>query len=187
MQRKDGGNTPVAEDEATAKVAEVRDFIATRQLLNLASLTPDGRPLASTAPFLAADGVFCLLLSDLSEHAASLRTHPRASIMLNADECDTRQPFARLRVSFDVEAVLIRRELPLWQRRIDQMRQKFGAIIDQLIQLQDFNLFELRPGRGRYVKGFGKAYALDGLEDQVLVHLKGGNEDPDIDGSPAPE
>lgn len=162
-------------DEGAELVAEVRDFIASRKLLNLASLTPQGHPHASTAPFLAADGNFYLFISDLSGHANNLKGDSRASVIFNADEGDTKQPFARLRVTFNVEAGIIAREDTLWQTRIGQMQEKFGPVIDHLKDLEDFNLFELKPSGGRYVKGFGKAYALEGLERQVALHLKDGH------------
>ncbi|WOX04535.1 HugZ family pyridoxamine 5'-phosphate oxidase [Microbulbifer pacificus] len=164
-------------------VAEVRDFIASRRLLNLASLTPDGHPHASTAPFLAADGNFYLFISDLSEHAANLKAHRKASVIFNADEADTRQAFARLRVTFNVEAGMIGRESPLWQERIEQLRDKFGPVMDHLRNLEDFHLFELKPSAGRYVKGFGQAYALEGLEKQVALHLKDGHREKDSDAA----
>lgn len=167
-------NPPADGDSSTDLVAEVRDFIGTRKLLNLATLTAQGMPHASSAPFLAADGCFYLFISDLSEHAANLKANCKASVIFNADEADTKQAFARLRVTFNVEADLIGREVPLWQTRIEQMREKFGPVMDQLKDLPDFHLFELKPGDGRYVKGFGQAYALDGLERQVARQLKSG-------------
>lgn len=160
-------------------VAEVRAFIATRKLLNLASLTKDGLPHASTAPFLAADGKFYLYISELSEHCANLMQNNSASVIFNADEADTKQAFARLRVTFNVKASTIERGLPEWQMRIDQLRDKFGPVMDHLKGLEDFHLFELKPSGGRYVKGFGQAYALEGMEKQVALHLKDGHRDKD--------
>ncbi|MFC6669919.1 pyridoxamine 5'-phosphate oxidase family protein [Marinobacterium aestuariivivens] len=150
-------------DDDPALIAEVQDFIASRKLLFLASLTPGGRSHASTAPFLVVDGRFYLFLSDLSEHAVNLKTNPHASLMLAADEADTRQPFARLRLSFDVEAALIGRDDPRWTPLLERIGERFGSVIDQLRTLADFNLFELVPANGRYVKGFGKAYRIGRL------------------------
>lgn len=164
-------------------VAEVRDFIGARKLLNLASLTEDGQPHASTAPFLAADGNFYLFISDLSEHAANLKANSKASVIFNADEGDTKQAFARLRVTFNVAASIIVRELPLWNTRIEQLREKFGPVMDHLKNLEDFHLFELKPSAGRYVKGFGQAYALEGMEKQVALHLKDGHKERKSDAA----
>ncbi|GGO84707.1 heme utilization protein HutZ [Marinobacterium nitratireducens] len=156
-------------DESAALLIEVREFIASRSTLNLATLTPDGKPHASTAPFLAFDGCFFLLLSGLSAHAVNLRTHPQASILLQADECESHQPFARLRLGFEVQALPVGRDEARWRFCTEKMRQRFGAIIDQLTQLPDFTLFELRPAAGRYVKGFGRAYELDAAETRQVV------------------
>ena len=179
MNEKNEQQTARKTNDGADLVAEVRDFIATRKLLNLASLTEDGQPHASTAPFLAADGKFYLYISELSEHCANLTTNSRASVIFNADEADTKQAFARLRVTFNVEASIIERGLPEWQERIDQLREKFGPVMDHLKGLEDFHLFELKPSGGRYVKGFGQAYALEGLEKQVALHLKDGHREKD--------
>ncbi|MBY6190258.1 pyridoxamine 5'-phosphate oxidase family protein [Microbulbifer agarilyticus] len=170
-------------DEGADLVAEVRDFIATRKLLNLASLADDGQPHASTAPFLAADGNFYLYVSDLSEHAANLKANSNASVIFNADEADTKQAFARLRVTFNVAASMIERGGEAFQNRIEQLREKFGPVMDHLKDLEDFNLFELKPSAGRYVKGFGRAYALEGLEKQVALHLKDGHKEKKSDAA----
>ncbi|WP_043319282.1 HugZ family protein [Microbulbifer sp. HZ11] len=164
-------------------VAEVRDFIATRKLLNLASLAADGQPHASTAPFLAADGNFYLYISDLSEHCANLKANSKASVIFNADEADTKQAFARLRVTFNVVASIVGRGEELWLQRIEQLREKFGPVMDHLKDLEDFHLFELKPSAGRYVKGFGQAYALEGLEKQVALHLKDGHKEKNSDAA----
>ena len=164
-------------------VAEVREFIAARKLLNLASLSEEGHPHASTAPFLAADGNFYLYISDLSEHCANLKANSKASVIFNADEADTKQAFARLRVTFNVNAGIIERGLPQWQGRIEQLREKFGPVMDHLKDLEDFHLFELKPSAGRYVKGFGQAYALDGMEKQVALHLKDGHKEKKTDAA----
>ena len=177
MTEKNEQQTVQTTNDGADLVAEVRDFIATRKLLNLASLTEDGLPHASTAPFLAADGKFYLYISELSEHCANLKTNSRASVIFNADEADTKQAFARLRVTFNVEANTIERGLPEWQKRIDQLREKFGPVMDHLKGLEDFHLFELKPSGGRYVKGFGQAYALEGMEKQVALHLKDGHRE----------
>ncbi len=156
-------------DESAALLSEVREFIASRSTLNLASLTPDGKPHASTAPFLAFNGRFFLLLSDLSPHAVNLRSHTQASILLQADECETNQPFARLRLGFEVQSRTVGRDEPGWLPCIERMRDRFGGIVDQLTQLPDFTLFELRPDAGRYIKGFGRAYTLDAAEARLVV------------------
>ena len=182
IEQKENTQTAKTNDGADL-VTEVRDFIATRKLLNLASLAEDGQPHASTAPFLAADGKFYLYISDLSEHCANLKANSRASVIFNADEADTKQAFARLRVTFNVVAGIIGRESPEWLERIAQLHEKFGPVMDHLKDLEDFHLFELKPSAGRYVKGFGQAYALEGMEKQVALHLKDGHKEKKNDAA----
>ncbi|MCH9691146.1 MAG: pyridoxamine 5'-phosphate oxidase family protein [Gammaproteobacteria bacterium] len=164
------------ENKSAEILHEVREFVLSRKLLNLASLSKESLPHASTAPFLLADGNFYLFISDSSEHTANLKANSHASIIFNADEVETKQPFARLRVTFNVQATLIDREAPLWTERMAQMREKFGAVVEHLQNLLDFHLFELKPSGGRYIKGFGEAYALDGMGEKVALHLQLGHK-----------
>ena len=59
---------------------------------------------------------------------------------------------------------------------ITQMSERFGDIIDNLSQLQDFILFKMQPEKGLFVKGFGQAYQVscDDLVD--FVHLEQGHK-----------
>lgn len=171
------GLKPEATESKTAAIiGEVSAFVQSRKLLNLASLSGGAQPHASTAPFLSADGHFYLFISDSAEHTANLKANPCASVIFNADEVETKQPFARLRVTFNVQARLIDREAPLWATRMAQMREKFGPVVEHLQTLLDFNLFELKPGDGRYIKGFGEAYTLNGMGDQLAQHLQLGHK-----------
>jgi putative heme iron utilization protein len=41
------------------------------------------------------------------------------------------------------------------------LQEKFGKVVSVLCALPDFHLFELRQESGRYVAGFGQAFAID--------------------------
>ncbi len=155
--------------------AEVMDFIQARKNLQLASLDADGAPHASYAPFGVGDNCLYVLLSELASHGVNLQRDPRASVLIIEDEATAENLFARLRVNYSVRAELIQRDTADWHTGIDTLVERFGEFPAQLTQLQDFKLFRLVPTAGRFIKGFGRAYSLQGntLAGENVEHLDG--------------
>ena len=126
-------------------------------------------PYSSYAPYVSdlEEQAFYLFLSDLSEHSHFLRANPNASILIMADEANTEQIFARVRVQYQVSSKLIENE-PERQTAIKTMHQRFGEIIDILQALSDFRIYKLTPEQGRYVEGFGRAFNIkNGLVGEI--------------------
>ena len=145
-----------------ALIQEINGFIHSRKSLQLATLTIEGEPYASYAPFSIGDGALYVLISDLAVHAINLKNNPAASVLILEDEASADELFARLRVNFSVRAELI--EVADGRRAgiINGMVQRLGERVRDLSELTDFRLFKLVPVSGRYVKGFGRAYAITG-------------------------
>ena len=59
----------------------------------------------------------------------------------------------------------------LWDELAEQFTAKFGDIINILVSLKDFKMFRFRPIRGTFVKGFGKAYTIEGKEMDQIEHI----------------
>ena len=59
----------------------------------------------------------------------------------------------------------------LWDEKVSLFKEKFGDIIDTLVSLEDFKMFRFRPIRGTFVKGFGKAYTIEGKEMDQIEHI----------------
>lgn len=97
--------------------------------------------------------------------------------MFIQDEVNSKQLFARVRVGFDVQVLPIPKSSDEGQAILADMQSQHGKIVQMLSGLDDFALYELTPVRGRYVKGFGQAYALQGkdLSDMSQVHLTDGH------------
>ncbi|HEC04861.1 MAG TPA: HugZ family protein [Thiothrix sp.] len=149
------------------------DDVAT---LHMASIRPDGSPNLSYAPFLLDEnGAYYIFVSQLASHTEDLLTHPTVTIMLSEDEKNTRQIFARTRLTYTCSVEEVLREDKSYQKTLDLMAQKFGNIINLLRDLPDFILFKLVPKEGRFVMGFGQAYILEGEALQRLKPIK--NED----------
>ncbi|MBD3810344.1 MAG: pyridoxamine 5'-phosphate oxidase family protein [Sulfuricurvum sp.] len=158
--------------------SEVNAFLETFQTLVMASLTPEGNPHASTAPYVRVENYFYILISTVAQHGRNLLLHPHVSLLFAEDESQCVQPFARKRVSLEAVAFEIHRDDELFARVIERFRAHFDPeLVTSLTQMGDFHLFELSPQSGSVVMGFGKAYRLnENIEVQTQImgqHHKG--------------
>lgn len=142
-------------------IVEAGEFLAGFRTLLMATVSGEGVPDASYAPYVRIDDdAFYVNLSELSTHTGNLLTTPRVSIMFVQSEDDTKQLFARKRLSFDADADVIERDSERWRQVMDLFHAKFGEVMDLIRPLPDFRLFRLRPRSGVYVRGFAQAYPL---------------------------
>jgi len=156
---------------------EIVDFVNTRKTLQLSSITGEGKPYASYAPFALNDESLYVLISEIAVHAVNLQKNPFASVLIIEDEDSASELFARKRVNYSVVSELIQPETESWQQGIKTLVTRHGDRINNLSDLTDFKLFKLTPTDGRYVKGFGRAYAFkgDSLASE-LEHLRVGHK-----------
>lgn len=157
---------------------EVMDFIHSRQSLQLASISEAGEPFASYAPFAIGDDCLYVLLSEIALHAINLQANPTASVLIIEDEDSAGELFARIRVNYAMRAELISYNSADWQTGMSQLTARHGERPKNLGEHTDFKMFRLVPTRGRYVKGFGKAYTLAGnsLAGEEVEHLRDGHQ-----------
>jgi len=134
-------------------------LVVSRQTLQLATVNQEGEALASYAPFVPGEnGEFFVFLSALAAHTRNLTLHPQASLLFIEDESEASNLFARRRVSLSCTAGRLARADQAFFPTMMQFRRQFGAIIDTLIELPDFDLFVLVPTQGTFIRGFGEAY-----------------------------
>ena len=150
-------------------VVEAGEFLAGFRSVLMATASADGVPDASYAPFVRIDdNAFYVNLSELSTHTGNLLATPRVSVMFLQAENDTKQLFARKRLSFDADAELVDRDSTRWCQVMDLFADKFGDIMDLIRPLQDFKLFRIQPRRGVYVRGFAQAYPIEATQLEPL-------------------
>lgn len=143
------------------------------QTLCLASLTNDGKPRSSVAPFIQDEaGNFYIYISQLAGHTQDLISNPQVSILLVEDEQNTAQIYARQRIQYDCDVYLIATDDEHYSSILDKMEKRFGNVVELLRTLPDFILFKLAPYKGQYVVGFGKAYKLTGEHLDQLEHIE---------------
>ncbi|AFJ02890.1 Pyridoxamine 5'-phosphate oxidase-like protein [Methylophaga frappieri] len=157
---------------------EIMALVDDRKSLMLSSLDEEGLPYASYAPFAFDERHLYVLISDIAVHGRNLRANPQASVLIIEDESSAAELFARVRVFYRVRASLLAPDSADWQTGIRVLQARHGQRIESLSQLSDFRLFRLQPEGGRYVKGFGKAYQIEGgsLAGESLQHLREGHK-----------
>jgi putative heme iron utilization protein len=136
----------------------IRDLLSSTRVLSLAVLV-DGDPEAALLPFaVRADfGALYVQASGLARHSRGLTTGARVGVLVHASDRADMDPMQVPRLT--VQATV---------RTLDKSSAEFadGAarFIDRFpgakmtLNLGDFNLYELTPGRGRYVEGFARAF-----------------------------
>jgi|SRR3990172_7550305 len=141
---------------------EVESFLETYQTLILASLTPEGEPHASTAPYVRMENDFYILISTVAQHGRNLLINPKVSVFFVEDESQCIQPFARKRVTIESAVSEVFRDDSIYVSVIERFCAHFDTdLVTSLTQMRDFHLFKLSPQNGSVVMGFGKAYRLD--------------------------
>jgi len=141
----------------------------------LGTASAEGIPQASYAPCIVdGDRNIYIFVSGLSAHTQNLSSTNRASVLFIEDEAKTTQLFARKRLSYDCSGTLLARGSEQWDAIAQQFAERFGKIVDVMIGLPDFRIFQLKPSSGRFVMGFGAAYDVDPNDLDKLIH-KGAN------------
>jgi putative heme iron utilization protein len=143
--------------------SEIREFREGFRSVTLATVNGDGVPEASYAPCVTdAAGNHYVFVSGLARHTRDLEETGTASALFIEDEQSAGNIFARKRLSYRCDAILVPRESPEWEAILKEFREIFGRFVETLQQLPDFRLFRLSPRSGRYVSGFGQAFELEG-------------------------
>lgn len=131
----------------------------------LATAAPDGTPSASYAPHLVnSDGSIWIFVSELAAHTQNLKQNPRASLLFIQNEQDTKNLFARQRLSLRCSVEEIPRSSEAADDILSAMQDKHGQMLELLRTLPDFHLFRFDIKSGDYVAGFGKAFRISGNE-----------------------
>lgn len=154
---------------------EIQEFKAKMKTLVLATVDKEGTPNVSYAPFVITNGEYQVLISTIARHACNLQEVPKVSLMLLEDESQSREIFARRRLTFDATARIVERHSEEWNDGIAKLKARHGDLVDELATLQDFKLFCFKPQQGLFVKGFGKAFQVSADELVNFVHLDEGH------------
>jgi hypothetical protein len=158
---------------------ELRQFINQRRTLLLSTIDQDNHPYASYAPYALGDNCLYVLLSDIAIHGINLKQYPKAGVLIVEDESEAQTIFARIRVNYQVTSEFIDIDGGVaYETAVQCLFEKHGERVHKLRQLSDFSVFKLTPIGGRFVKDFGRAYAITGntLTGERIDHLKDGHK-----------
>jgi putative heme iron utilization protein len=151
---------------------QISKLLADVKSMMLATVHKDGSPLASYTPFSQnneGSGLW-ILVSDLAGHAQNLARGKQCSALVIRDEQNSAQVYVRERLQFEMRAEECPRDDTCWDSGVKALRDRHGGLIDTLISLSDFRLFQLQPQSGRYIVGFGQAYELKAGSLSVIDH-----------------
>ena len=116
-----------------------------------------------------------ILVSTLTKRTESLLAERNVSLMFIESEEQCKEIYVRTRLIFLCNTSQIAREMGaghlLWDELTAQFTAKFGDIINMLVSFKDFKMFRFRPIRGTFVKGFGKAYTIEGKDMDQISHI----------------
>lgn len=151
------------------------EFVCGFQSLVIGSLDENGFPFSSYAPFVYDEHRYYVFISDIAAHARNLRREQKASLLFIEDEASASNLFARKRVCMQCETDIVSKSGARFEIIMERFRKKFDpALINMLMQMEDFNLHEFRPIAGEATFGFGEAYTLGGEHFETLLPRRGG-------------
>ena len=162
---------------------QISKLLADVRSMMLATVHKDGSPLASYTPFSQnneGSGLW-ILVSDLAGHAQNLSRGKQCSALVIRDEQDSAQVYIRERLQYEMRAEECLRDDTCWDSGVKALHDRHGGLIDTLISLSDFRLFQLQPQSGRYIVGFGQAYELCAGSLVVIDHHLQGPTGPQKD------
>jgi len=152
---------------------EAEELISQFKTVQLATVNDQGNPEASYTPYIRDARRYYIFISGLASHTNNILAHPVLSLFFIQSEYEARNLFARRRLTLECTATSIPRDSEQWNPLLDKFRDTHGATVDVLRSLSDFQLFELKPTKGNYVKGFGQAFILEGEDLKEVKQAKG--------------
>jgi len=147
-------------------------LLSRMRTVQLATLGEDNEPHCGYTPFIRDGKDLIVFISQLAVHTRDLLKNPMVGTMVVDDEQDSNNLFARCRVRYQCDALVIKPENDRYTELLDQYEQEQGKVVPLLRQLPDFVLFRLVPKSGIFVMGFGDAYRIEGAEMDEFVHVR---------------
>jgi len=153
----------------------MKQFLSAIQTAVIGTLDINHKPFSSYAPYVYDNNRFYVYISNIATHTKNLHANPHASLLFIEDESQSKNLFARRRISLQVEACIIARESERFENVLDLFAKKFDSnTVAMLKQMQDFNLFEFEVKYGEATFGFGEAYLVGGEDMNELLPRTGG-------------
>lgn len=140
--------------------------------MQLATLGEGAEPHCGYTPFIFDGPDLIVFISQLAVHTRDLLANANVGVMLIDDEQDSNNLFARCRVRYQCDAVVIKPDDASYTPLLDRYHERHGKVVALIRQLPDFVLFRLQPKSGVFVMGFGDAYRIEGEHMDTFVHIR---------------
>jgi putative heme iron utilization protein len=137
----------------------------------LATVSPEGFPEVSYAPYVKDGDNYYVYISELAAHTRNMRHNSRVSLLFIENEDQAAHLFARKRISLHCTAYEVERDSEIFEQIMQRFQAEFGDFMNMLKTLQDFHLMCLHPYQGSFVQGFARAFALEGEHLDQIRHL----------------
>ena len=153
-------------------IEEYLAFMKKSKNVYISSIDENTKPEISYSPCVVdEEKKVYILVSELSKRTSSLVKGHNVSLMFIEPEEQCEEMYVRTRLIFECSTQLIDRKTEKWNLQIPIFLKKFGDIINILESLSDFKMFCFSPVSGSYVKGFGKAYTIEGDGLDQITHV----------------
>lgn len=136
----------------------LRDLLSSSRVLSLAVIV-EGEAEAALLPFVARDDFAAVFVqaSGLARHSRGLTADTHVGVLVHAPDMPDSDPMQLRRLTAQALVSILQRGTTAFTAAADRFVDRFPAARTTLA-LEDFNLYELALGRGRYVEGFGRAF-----------------------------
>lgn len=140
----------------------IRRLLVGERVLTAAVMV-DGEPVAALLPYAVAVPRTAVYVqaSGLARHARGLVPGAVISVLIHAPATADRDPMQLPRLTVQATVDELVRGTPAFDAAADRLRARFPAA-EVTLALDDFHLYALRLGRGRYVEGFARAFNVGG-------------------------
>lgn len=163
--------TDESAEQIQQQAREFRDLFFT---VLMATSNAKGENDCSYTPYLLDEqGHLYIYISQLAHHTRNVRENANVGLMFVQDESATRNMYARKRLTLQADAYPVDDSDERRENLLNLLQERQGKMVGMLRQLPDFQLFELIPREGRFVRGFGDAWELRGPDLEVVQLSRG--------------
>lgn len=136
----------------------IRTLLDTERVLTAAVLV-DGEPVAALLPYALSPQrtAVYVQVSGLARHARGLHPGATVSVLIHAPATADRDAMQIPRLTVQATVELVERQTPAFDTAAARLLARFPAA-EMTLGLEDFSVYALRLGRGRYVEGFARAF-----------------------------
>lgn len=136
---------------------EFENFDADKRSLIISSISSQGEPLTSYAPFVKEGNDYFISISSNLPHFKNMQETKKAHILIIEDEATAEHIYARKRLYFSALCEVVEQGSEEVYKLFDK---RYGDSLSFLRSMKDFKIIKLTPGEKSLVLGFGAAYTM---------------------------